>query len=159
MDEGAPPKVAEQLAEALRNAPRPAPSTELAVATATAPSSDPEPVAEPMLDEDEPTGPPWFALSMALAGVGAAASVLGGVGLAANGFAWIQADGATDGNVVTDEDAYDAVIADRGLYQGLGIAGAVALPVGVATLASGIGLLMWRGLDEAPEDEELALVD
>jgi len=156
MVDGTAPEVAELLARALLEPPAPPATTGVADATA---SDEPAPAAEVTPDLVEPTEPPWFAVSVGLLGVGAAAGVLGGVGLAMNGYGFLQTAGATEGDMVTDRATYDAMVADSDLYLGLGIGGAVALTLGLAAVGGGVGMLLLKGLDQPAGAEGAPDVD
>ena len=85
-----------------------------------------------------------FLTGAAVGAGGAVAGVIGGVALAGFGLAQAQASGAlTDQEVVTDQEAYDAIDESRGMYEGLGTAGAVLLPLGLTALVGGLGLALW----------------
>jgi len=61
-------------------------------------------------------------------------------------------DVLSDEGLVTDPEAYEAWERDRTLYEGLGIAGSITLPLGILSLAGG-GLIAALTLLDAPEEE------
>jgi hypothetical protein len=97
-----------------------------------------------------------FPATVALGGLGAGLMLFGAAALTTWGVAYAQVDATLDEDgLVEDPAAYAEVEQQRSLIQGLGVAGAVALPVGAVALGAGVVLLLLdpareRHVEEAP---------
>jgi len=142
-----PHAAAVALAQKLQQA-APTPGAAPAVATqheVPAPAAaTPELNSEATAAAEQPM-PELLATAIAVAAAGAATSLIGAVGLGAWAFAYGQLSSsmASDGVGVRDPVLYNEWNQQRGLYEALGVAGGITLPVGLIALAGGVGLTWW----------------
>ena len=83
---------------------------------------------------------------------GAVFALFGAAGLVTYGYGAAAAGETVQDGVVIDRTGYEQAQADRDLFTGLGLAGGITVPVGLAMLGSGLALYMWDAAEEQDLD-------